>query len=36
MKIIAVITDPSDVDKILEYLKRNHAPSFDKVVTKAP
>jgi len=34
MKIIAVITDPSEVDKILECLKRNHAPPFDKIVTK--
>ena len=41
MRIVAVITDPGEckhsleVNKILECLKRNHAPPFDKVVTKA-
>jgi len=35
MKVIAVITDPFEVNKILEYLKRNNAPPFDKEVTKA-
>ena len=34
MKIIAVITDPSEVNKIFECLKRNHAPPFDKVGAK--
>ncbi|MBA7640425.1 hypothetical protein ES703_48090 [subsurface metagenome] len=40
MRIVAVITDPGEckhsleVNKILEWLKRNHAPPFDKV-TKA-
>jgi len=27
--------DPFEVNKILECLKRNNAPPFDKVVTKA-
>ena len=35
LKVIAVITEPHEVRKILECLKRNHAPPFDKVVTKA-
>jgi len=35
MSIVAVITDPSEVSKILECLKRNHAPPFDKVEIKA-
>ena len=41
MKITAIITEPGEckhtreVSKILECLKRNHAPPFDKVVTKA-
>jgi hypothetical protein len=35
MKVIASITDPHEVKKILECLKRNHAPPFDKGVTKA-
>ena len=35
LKVIAVITDPHKVRKILECLKRNHAPPFDKEVTKA-
>jgi len=35
MKIIAVITELHEVQKILECLKRNHAPPFDKVETKA-
>jgi hypothetical protein len=35
MKVIAVITDPFEVNKILECLKRNNAPPFDKEVTKA-
>jgi len=34
MKVIAIITDLQEVDKILECLKRNNAPPFDKVVTK--
>ena len=35
MKVIAVITDPFEVDKILECLKRNNAPPFDKGALKA-
>jgi len=35
MKVIAVITNSHEVSKILEYLKRNNAPPFDKEVTKA-
>jgi len=35
MRVIAIITDPYEVNKILECLKRNNAPPFDKVVTKA-
>jgi len=35
MRIVAIINEPSEVNKILECLKRNHAPPFDKVVTKA-
>ena len=35
MKVVAVITDPSEVNKILEWLKRNNAPPFDKVEIKA-
>jgi hydroxymethylpyrimidine pyrophosphatase-like HAD family hydrolase len=35
LKVMAVITEPHEVRKILECLKRNHAPPFDKVVTKA-
>ncbi len=35
LKVIAVITEPSEVSKILRCLKRNHAPPFDKEVTKA-
>ena len=35
VKVTAVITDPSEVNKILECLKRNHAPPFDKLVIKA-
>ena len=40
MRILTVITDPGDcthslkVRKILGCLKRNHAPPFDKIVTK--
>ena len=34
-RIVAVITDPLEVNKILGCLKRNHAPPFEKVVTKA-
>jgi len=34
MRIVAVITDPSEVSTILECLKRNNAPPFDKVVAK--
>ena len=34
LKVIAVITEPHEVRKILEFLKRNHAPPFDKIVTK--
>jgi hypothetical protein len=30
MKVIAVITDPSEVNKILLCLKKNNAPLFDK------
>jgi hypothetical protein len=41
LKVIAVITDPDgcthplEVNKILECLKRNNAPPFDKVEIKA-
>ncbi len=35
MRIVAIITEPSEVNKILECLKRNHAPPFDKITTKA-
>jgi hypothetical protein len=35
MKVVAVITDPSEVNKILECLKRNNAPPFDKCALKA-
>ncbi len=35
MRIVAVITDPYEVNKVLECLKRNHAPPFDKVEIKA-
>jgi hypothetical protein len=35
MKVIAVITDSFEVRKILECLKRNNAPPFDKVEIKA-
>jgi len=35
MKIIAVITDLSEVNKILECLKRNNAPPFDNGALKA-
>jgi len=40
VKVIAVITNPGEykhsheVRKILECLKRNHAPPFDKITTK--
>jgi len=40
MRVIALITDPDEckhsleVNKILECLKRNNAPPFDKVFTK--
>ena len=35
MKVISIVTDPSEVNKIMECLKRNNAPPFDKEVTKA-
>ena len=35
MKIVAVITNSHEVRKILECLKRNNAPPFDKVEIKA-
>jgi hypothetical protein len=41
MRVIAIINDPGEckhsreVNKILEYLKRNNAPPFDKVEIKA-
>ena len=35
MKVVAVITDTSKVNKILECLKRNNAPPFDKGALKA-
>ena len=35
MKVIVVITDPHEVRIILECLKRNKAPPFDKVALKA-
>jgi hypothetical protein len=31
MKVLAVITDPHEVRKILECLKRNKEPPFEKV-----
>ena len=34
MKVIAVITNSHEVSKILESLKRNHTPPFDKVEIK--
>jgi hypothetical protein len=34
MRVISIITDSYEVNKILEYLKRNNAPPFDKEVTK--
>ena len=34
MRVMAVITEPHEVWKILECLKRNHALPFEKVVTK--
>ena len=34
MKVTAVITDPHEVRRILECLKRNKAPPFDKVASK--
>ena len=34
MKVIAVITDPHEVQKILECLKRNKAPPFEKDALK--
>jgi hypothetical protein len=35
MKVVAVITVPSEVNKILECLKRNNAPPLDKGALKA-
>jgi hypothetical protein len=35
MKVIAVITDPHEVRKIVECLKRSKAPPFDKGALKA-
>jgi hypothetical protein len=32
MKVVAVIIDQSEVNTILECLKRNNAPPFEKVV----
>jgi len=34
MKVISVVTDPSEANKIMECLKRNNALLFDKEVTK--
>jgi hypothetical protein len=34
MRVMAIITEPHEVQKILECLQRNHAPPFDKVVIK--
>ena len=34
MKVIAVITDPHEVRKILDCLKRNKAPPFEKDALK--
>ena len=34
LKVIAVITEPHEVRKILECLKRNKAPPFDKLIIK--
>jgi hypothetical protein len=35
MRVIAIITDSYEVNMILECLKRNNAPPFDKVEIKA-
>jgi hypothetical protein len=35
MRVIAIITDSYEVNKILECHKRNNASPFDKLVTKA-
>jgi len=35
MKVVAVITNPYEVRKTLECLKKNHAPAFDTVEIKA-
>jgi len=34
MKVIAIITDFQEVEKILECLKLGHAPPFEKVAAK--
>lgn len=34
MRVVAIIIDPYEVNKILECLKRNNAPPFDKVEIK--
>lgn len=34
IKVLAMITDPFEVNKIKEYLKTSNSPSFDMVVTK--
>jgi hypothetical protein len=34
MKVIAVITDYDEIQKILSYLKKNKSPPFDKQTTK--
>jgi hypothetical protein len=36
MKVIAVITDRHQARRIVEYLKRNKAPPFDKVALGPP
>ena len=35
MRVIAIMAEPHEVRKILECLKRNNAPPFDKEGTKA-
>jgi len=35
VRVIAIITDPYEVNNVLECLKRNNAPPFDKIEIKA-
>jgi len=34
MKVIAIITEYDEIQKILSYLKKNKSPPFDKQTTK--